>query len=256
MKLGEPHDPFEVAGFSADSGWIVVQIDAQARRPENWIEIAQEPIYYAQPQQIASILDHPIVVGCEDVQPFSARGTACEGQKEPTEQPADTVRLLVVVNICQRLIDASFRIQNLFEKSDERLIQHALPCVEFWGEAVMNRPFVSTRFHSSEDLKTAHELADGTDVILDVRITSTEIRRALCGSNTNRKGVSVLHVLHRHVDCRRPGLHCQRSRQATTYQQVQVLGLKQSRQPRLNVIPISPWNKVAGGLTAVEGARI
>ena len=122
MKLRESHDPFEIAGFSVNSRRVVVQVDAQTGGTEDRTEIAEEPIYHTQSKQVASMLDRSIVVGREDVQPFSARGTACEGQKEPAEQPADTVRLLRVVSIGERLIDATFGIENLLEKGDEGVV--------------------------------------------------------------------------------------------------------------------------------------
>ena len=97
MELCESHDPLEIAGFAADARRIVVQVDAEAGRAKDRTEIAEEPIEHTQSEQVASILDNSIVIGREDVQPLSARGTACEGQKESAEQPANTVSLLRIV---------------------------------------------------------------------------------------------------------------------------------------------------------------
>ena len=93
VELCKPHHTLKITGLTANSGWIVVQIDTQSRRAKDGSEISDEAIDYAQAKKVAAVLEKTIVVCREDVQPLTGSSSTRERKEKGTKKAPGKFRL-------------------------------------------------------------------------------------------------------------------------------------------------------------------
>jgi hypothetical protein len=79
MEFGVLYDTFQVARFPSDSWGIVVKINIEPRRPENWRQRANESVNDPEANQFAAVFNEAIVVGREHMGPLARGSPADQG---------------------------------------------------------------------------------------------------------------------------------------------------------------------------------
>lgn len=78
----QTNDAFHEPRFSPNAGWIVVDINFNARRTEDRIQRSDKSVDDPKTRTIATMFDQPVVVCCENVQTFTRCSAARKTQQE------------------------------------------------------------------------------------------------------------------------------------------------------------------------------
>ena len=201
-------------------------------------ESADEAVDDSQTQEVAPVLDESVVVYGEDVRTLPRRSPAAEGEQKAPEQSTNPSGFLVA-GICQRSINAAFRHEDLLQERGQCVVQFGIPRLKQLGSGLTK--FVGTviRVHTlGRNPQAANQLDDRTRLVFDVGFLAAETLRAFLRCLRHRIAVAGLKRHRTHVNDRRSCGTGDSRRKATTDQHVQVLGLKQCGQPRLDVFTV------------------